>query len=243
MKRAALFLLLIVLSSAAFAEDLAGLIETYENPALGPSSKVENLSIGIANMTVELTGSAAPVKVGKDVVGLFFSGSGKYTYQTSDPMEAGITMFEAKKASKIKAEKRDNTVMLTDTFSKMFLRVGGVALPPLPAEAGAPLDELFKMHRESFGRARVLPASHLLVRQRLDRPTSPVAWIEFEGDETTLYALDSIEQKSEALISLIRYPQFSNSELRNALHAVTISAATGATSSILHTCSARSTTR
>lgn len=224
MKRAALFLLLLfVLPATAFAEDLAGLIETYENPALGPSSKVENLSIGIANMTVELTGSAAPVKVGKDVVGLFFSGSGKYTYQTSDPMEAGITMFEAKKASKIKAEKRDNMVVLTDTFSRMFLRVGGVALPPLPAEAGGRLDELFKAHRESFGRARVLPASHLLVRQRLDRPTSPVAWIEFDGDETTLYALDSIDQKSEALISLIHIAEISNSELRNALHPVTIS--------------------
>src|SRR5205085_7720532 len=57
--------------------------------------EVENLSIGISNITIELTGSAAPVKVGKDVYGIFFIGSGKYTYQTSDAMEAGNTMFEA----------------------------------------------------------------------------------------------------------------------------------------------------
>jgi hypothetical protein len=223
MRHAALCLLLVVLPSIACAEELAALIETYENPVLGPSSKIENLSIGIANITVELTGSAAPVKVGKDVVGLFFSGSGKYTYQTSDAMEAGIAMFEAKKASKIKAEKRGNAVVMSESFSRMFLRTGGVALPELPQTPGAPLDELFRAHRESFGRARVTPASHLLVRQRLDRPSSPVAWIEFEGEEMTLYTLDSIEQKSETLSSLFRQVQAPTSELRNMLIPITIS--------------------
>src|SRR5436305_7439492 len=90
MKRAAFCLLLFALSSSsAFADDFAGLIESYENPALGAPSKVEKLSIGISNITIELTGSAAPVKIGKDVYGIFFVGSGKYTYQTNDAMEAG----------------------------------------------------------------------------------------------------------------------------------------------------------
>ena len=137
MRRAAFCLLLFALSSTAFADDLIGLIESYENPALGPSSKVENLTIGVSNMTIELTGSAAPVKVGGTVYGFFFVGSGKYTYQTNDPIEAGIVSFEAKKASKIKAERHDNSVVLTDTFSKMFLRTGGVALPELPQTPGA----------------------------------------------------------------------------------------------------------
>jgi len=225
MKRAAFCLLLVVLStsSSAFADDLAALIETYENPAPGAPSKVENLSIGISNMTIELTGSAAPVKIGGTVYGLFFVGSGKYTYQTGDAMEAGIVMFEAKKASKIKAEKHDNVVTLTDTFSKMFLRTGGVALPELPQTPGAALDAAFREHRETFEHARVMPASHLLARQKLDRSLSPVAWIEFQGDETTLYTLDSIDTKSESMISLVHVSYAPNSELRNALFPITIS--------------------
>lgn len=225
MKRAAFCLLLVVLStsSSAFADDLAALIETYENPALGAPSKVENLSIGISNMTIELTGSAAPVKIGGTVYGLFFVGSGKYTYQTADAMEAGIVMFEAKKASKIKSERHDNVVTLTDTFSKMFLRTGGVALPELPQTPGAALDAAFREHRETFEHARVMPASHLLARQKLDRSLSPVAWIEFQGDETTLYTLDSIDTKSESVISLIHYSYAPNTELRSALFPITIS--------------------
>ena len=223
MRRAAFCLLLFALSSTAFADDLIGLIESYENPALGPSSKVENLTIGVSNMTIELTGSAAPVKVGGTVYGFFFVGSGKYTYQTNDPIEAGIVSFEAKKASKIKAERHDNSVVLTDTFSKMFLRTGGVALPELPQTPGADLAQQFHEHRESFERSRLAPASHLLARQKLDKSLSPVAWIEFDGDETTVYVLDSIEQKSESLISLVHYTQMRVPELRNSLFPIVIS--------------------
>ncbi|HEY4639711.1 MAG TPA: M1 family aminopeptidase [Thermoanaerobaculia bacterium] len=223
MRRAVLCLLLFALASSAFAEELAGLIETYENPALGASSKVGNLTIGISNITIELTGSVAPVKVGDRVYGLFFAGSGKYTYQTNDAMEAGLVMFEAKKASKIKAERHDNSVTLTDTFNRMFLRTGGVALPELPQEPGAALDAQFREHREALGHARVMPASHLLARQKLDKPLSPVAWVEFDGDENTLYVLDTVDDKSEVLMSLVRLPYGPTSELRNALFAITIS--------------------
>src|SRR5581483_4637086 len=223
MKRALLLSLLLCLPIFAYADDVAALIESYENPALGPAAKVTNLTIGVSNITIELNGSAAPVRAGKDVIGLFFAGTGKYTYRSTDPIETSIAMFEAKKASKIKAEKSGDTVVLTDTFSRMFLRTGGVQLPQLPEGTSQELDAAFKAHRENFSHARVAPASHLLIRQRLDKPSSPVARIEFDGDETTLYELDSIERKTESISSLLRIMEMPTNEMKNWLQPVVIS--------------------
>lgn len=218
-------LTLLVVSHASAAEPtLASLVEIYENPTLGPSIKVDNLSIGVSNLTIELTsGSASPVMAGKEAIGIFFVGNGKYTYTTNDAMEAPVTLFQARKASKIKAEKIDKGVVLTDSFNKMFLRAGGIGLPPLPTVAGASLSTEFTAHRASFKRGRTMPATHLLVRQKMDKPTSPVAWIEFEGDEMSTYMLDTIETRTEGIFELVRIHEMGNPELRAALHPISIS--------------------
>ena len=58
---------------AADATNVAALAEAYEHPKLAPAAKVQGLSVGIGNMTFELTsGSASAVSAGGQIVGLYF---------------------------------------------------------------------------------------------------------------------------------------------------------------------------
>jgi hypothetical protein len=197
-------LLAIVCSISLHASDspnVAALAESYDHPSLAPAARVQGLSVGIGNMTFELTsGSAAAVSAGHQIVGLFFSGTGKYVYQTSDPVEASLVAFESKKILGKTAEKQGDTLTIRADFTELYLLTGGVPLPDLKAGDGGSLDELFKKHQEKFSRVRLMPSSHLLIRQRLDRPVSPVAVAEIDSADAVVYVYDTIESKSEELI-------------------------------------------
>jgi hypothetical protein len=218
-------LLAVFLSFPLLAQPVAALAEAYDNPTLGPSTQVNNLTVVISNMTFDLTsGSAARVMAGKDVFGLFFTGSGKYTYQSADPAEKTIAAFEVRKASSAKAEPNARGLAITDDFRELFLIAGGpVSIPELTGTGGTSLDAAFKQHREKFAKMRIGAPSHLLIRQKLDRTLSPVAWAELDGDGEAAYLLDSIEDKTEALYSFQRFREAPTAELRNAFFPIVLS--------------------
>lgn len=210
--------------SAAESLNVAALAEAYEHPKLGPWSRVQNLTVGISNMTFELTsGSASPVTVGNQVVGLFFRGQGKYAYQSVDPIEATLTTYESRKLNGKTPEKNGGVLTIRGEINELYLLVGGVSLPELPPSGGEPPDPAFAKHQEKFSHARYAPASHLLIRQRLDRTATPVAVAEMDGDGTSVYMFDTIEAKSESLTSLIIRREIGAPALRNALFGITIS--------------------
>ncbi|HXH38994.1 MAG TPA: M1 family aminopeptidase, partial [Thermoanaerobaculia bacterium] len=198
---ASLFALVCALSlHAADQPNVAALAEAYDHPTLAPAAKVQGLSVGIGNMTFELTsGSAAAVTVEKEIVGLYFVGTGHYNYQTAEPVEAALVALRSKKILGRTAEKQGNALTIRADFTELYLLTGGVQLPELKGDDGGSLDERFKQHRERFAHARLSPASHLLIRQRLDRPVSPVAVAEIDAGEAAVYIYDTIESKSESL--------------------------------------------
>ncbi len=202
---------------AADLTNVAALAEAYEHPALAPAAKVQGLSIGIGNMTFELTsGSASAVSAGGQIVGLYFIGTGKYTYQTAEPVEAPLVVMESKKILGSAAEKQGDALTIQADFTELYLLTGGVPLTDLKAGDGESLDERFKKHQEKFAHARLTPSSHLLIRQRLDRPVLPVAVAEIDAAEAAVYIYDTVEAKSEALLGFTHHRGMAVRELSEA---------------------------
>lgn len=186
---------------AADSQNVAALAEAYSHPTLAPAAKVQGLSIGVGNMTFALTsGSASAVSAGNQIVGIYFTGTGNYTYQTAEPVEAALVAVKSKKILGRTAEKQGNALTIRADFTELYLLTGGVKLPELKGDDGGSLDERFKQHREKFAHVRLSPASHLLIRQRLDQPVSPVAVAEIDASDAAVYIYDTIESKSESLI-------------------------------------------
>jgi hypothetical protein len=69
-------------------------------------------------MTFELTsGLAAPVSAGGQIVGLYFIGAGKYTYQTAESVEAPLVVMESKKILGRTAEKQGDVLTIGADFN------------------------------------------------------------------------------------------------------------------------------
>lgn len=208
MRNLLLALAALLAGGSAFAADpsVAALAEAIGHPTLGPAGAVSNVTVKLSDrMTVTLaSGSAAPILAGKDVIGIFFSGKGSYAYRSTDPLEATNVRYAAKKASDLTLSEAGGVITLGANFDRMMLRSAAIELPKLAADA-ASLDAQFKDMREDMGRRQVQPATHLLVKQRLDAPQSPVAVAELSGQgRPTVYILDSIDARGEQLQSLTK---------------------------------------
>lgn len=196
--------LLVLLSFSALAADaprVAALAEKFDNPTLGAAAPVSNVTLKLSDrMSVTLTsGNAAPVMAGQDTIGLFFSGSGTFSYRADDKSEAVNVKHNARKASDFRLTDGDAPVVSTE-FKQMYLRSAGITLPQL-AGTGENLGQQFNDLRAEL-KQRFTPATHLLIKQRIDHPNAAVAVAEFAGGQATLYVLDTIETRTESLNAL-----------------------------------------
>jgi len=176
MRQLAVCLSLVFLSFAAFADAprVAALAEQFDNPTLGPAAAVSNVIIKLSDrMSVTLaSGNAAAVMAGKDQIGLFFSGTGSFAYRADDKAEAVNVKFNVKKASDFKVTEGDVNIVETD-FKQLYLRSAGIQLPALSG-SGEALTAQFNEFRDEL-KQRNTPATHLLIKQRIDHPSSAVA--------------------------------------------------------------------
>jgi hypothetical protein len=212
-------------SLAAAGPDVSSLAAAYETPALGAAVRVDKLPVKIGSLTLELTsGEAAPLLIGEERAGIFFSGKGTFSYKTTDPVERPLVAFEAKKLDRTAEKADDGTITIRGSFERLHLLSGGIELPLLNGESASGLEDALRAHREAFGNVRLRPRSHLLVRQKLDEPSSPVAVVEMGGSDNNAYVLDTIETRQEGFYALISKNGLYNiKELRGALFPVTIS--------------------
>jgi Aminopeptidase N len=196
--------------------NVATLAAAYANPTLGPSASVEKVPIVISNISIELTsGTVAPVLAGAETIGLFFSGKGTYVYHSTDPIETSLIEFEAKKVGR-----NAQGSSVKGSFERLYLRTGGIALPKVPEGArDEALEQAFKAHLKHWSGSLLTPSSHLLLRQKVDAPSSPVAVAEMGGRDEDEYILDSLEGRDEGLYAMLTRPAGSDVDpvLRDAL--------------------------
>src|ERR1700738_3050127 len=93
---ASLCLALSASPASAATPNLAETIERFDHLRVGDAVAVTNLRLGEEHFECILrSGSAAPVKAGEEVVGLFLEGDGTMDYLSVEPIEAPVVAFVA----------------------------------------------------------------------------------------------------------------------------------------------------
>jgi len=192
-------------SASAPERSLAETIERFETLRLDDaSSPVSDLRLTSGHLTLLCkSGSAARVKAGDTVVGIFFQGTGALEYRSEDAIEFPTVLFNVKKASSLSAEKSDKAVVIRDGFERVLFLSAGRPLPELPAGSPASLQPAFAKVRDIYRRAQISPFSHFFAHQAIDAPDSAavVAFVD-GGKDRLAYTWDSFDGRFETLLQL-----------------------------------------
>jgi hypothetical protein len=172
----------------------------------GPGLSVQDMHLSAGHVAVLFTsGSVAPVTAGREVVGVFFVGTGTVEYTTDDPVELPIVTYNIKNDTSLKPISKDKGLVIRESFDELLWLSEGVTLPNLPSEAaGTQLDRRFDAHMSKFGHIyHVTPPAHRFTAWRLNGENGPLVRAEFSaGPEDLLYTLDGTEAKAESLYTL-----------------------------------------
>jgi hypothetical protein len=204
--------------SAAGTESISSMVERYDHLAVGGAKQVGPMTLSAGHFECRLgAGRAAPVLAGDEVVGVYYEGSGTMAYVSADPLEASTVLFNAKKASSLRADKSEQGVRLTDGLSRVLWISPGRPLPALEGSSAAPLADVFARHREKFGQISSTPPAQELAVRTIDSPDAPLVRAELEGGANdVLYQLD-VEDPSESL-AVLRKSWSDDPELRKYLY-------------------------
>lgn len=201
-------LALFAVACAALAQEnpsLTDLVNRYDELAVGhDSTSVSNLRLSAGHFSLLLvSGSAAPVRAGNDVAGVFFRGRGSFEYQSVDPIEFPVMTHNLRKSSSIQPAKSGPALVVKESFEEVLWLTSGHPVPALEGNTGGSLADAFRGHRARSTRTRGGPLSHSFALARRDAPASPLVIATlFGGREDFLYRLDSIEARSEMLALL-----------------------------------------
>ena len=205
--------------------DVVRLVERYDALRVGSdAARVADLRLTSGSLTCTLaSGSAAYVKTGDEVAGLYFEGTGSVEYLSTDPVEAPVVTYVSKKSSSLSPEKTDKGVRLKVTFTKLLWLSAGEKLPELAGLAPASLEAGFRAQRELFRRRRGTPLGFGFALQKLNAPSAPYVWVEMTGGkEDVLYVRDGVENPSETL-SILRPSELQESKLKDNLYETVLS--------------------
>ncbi|HEX4439106.1 MAG TPA: M1 family aminopeptidase [Thermoanaerobaculia bacterium] len=203
---------------------LSSITDRFDHLSVGDAVTVSDATLEAGRLTCRLkSGRAAPVRAGDEVVGVFFEGQAAMEYVSTEPVEAPVVVFDAKKSSSLAVEKTARGVVLRDSPKRVLWLARRLPLPPLGGAPAPPLAASFARQREKFGRMHAPPLSHDFALHELDAPESPLAWVEMDGGrEDLLYALDGSDDASEGLAILLD-SESRETELRKFLWLTTLS--------------------
>jgi len=183
---------------------LSETLERFDHLTVGDAVSVSKLHLTAGHMDCTLlSGRAAPVRAGDEIVGVFFEGDGAMDYLSADPIEAPVVLYNARKGTRLSPEKSAQGVRVRDSFTRLLWLASG-AMPPALAGAAAPgLASAFREHREKFGRSYAPPLSHDFALKRFNAPDDPLVWAEIEGGkQVLLYEFNGWVDRAETLAFL-----------------------------------------
>jgi len=188
---------------AAAEENAAQLVARYDNLSLGgPPVSVSALVITSGSMKLTLgSGSAASVKAGDQVIGMFFKGTGSFEYSAKDNVELPImkaNLRETKSAGTV------NNGVLSGSFTEALIAAQNVTLPALEGPAGSALDDTFAHHRAILKNDQESLLSLSFAAHQLTAPAQRIVRAELRGagDDEWVYEAD---QNNEKLLALYTY--------------------------------------
>ncbi|HEX6086241.1 MAG TPA: M1 family aminopeptidase [Thermoanaerobaculia bacterium] len=203
MKSFAAFLLAVValVSPLSAAESLQTTIAAYDGMTIGQAMTVSDVKVTSGHMTFTLaSGQAAPVIVGDETVGFFFSGTGTYAYVSDDPAEAAVVKHNVKKVSDLTLTDKSGALSINDSFSQLLYISPGGKLPTLSTSSTISVDQPFNEFKKYFGRDSGQPFAHLYALKKLDAPAGALAMAQIKGAQNpALYVFDDVLSHKESL--------------------------------------------
>lgn len=190
----------LLVSSFAVADETAPqLFARYAAPHVGDAVTVSNLTITAGAMKFTLNGSAAPVKAGDEVVGLFFAGDGAFDYTESDAVELPLAKSNLR-FTKATATIKEAT--LHGNVKQLFVVTSKVPLPALEGAAAPSLHDAFDANLALFAKDQSSQLAMRFATQKLTAPYERLFRAEFYGDDEWVYELDQREERLAHLYSV-----------------------------------------
>ena len=203
--RIAFLALSLLASSLVHAATLTDLLSEYRGLTIA-TSRSGPVSITVGHATYKLdSGTAAVVMAGDRPVGLFLSGAGTFTYETTNKDELTVFRYNAKHNNVQTAEVAGEKGTVRDSFQTVLLLGNG--LPELTGSDTPPPAESFQKHRALFARTEltVPPAAHLMAYHDLDDPQARLVRAEIAGNAfPLLHIYDASYSQEETLQVLLR---------------------------------------
>ena len=189
-----------LLCLTATAETAPELVARYEKLTLGAPVAVSNLAISSGSMKITLgSGSAATVKAGDEVIGLFFKGQGSFSYSANDAVELPIMQTNLRNTKTTAAVVEG---VLRDSFSDALIVTSNVNLPALEGAAGESLDDAFVKSRTTFSNDQETRLSIELARHQLIAKSQRFFRAEMRGAQEWLYNSDHTEESLSRLYGI-----------------------------------------
>jgi hypothetical protein len=213
------------LASGSATPGLVPFLDGFEKlQVANESGPVTNLKLSSGHLECTLvSGRAAYVKAGDEVVGIYFEGSGTMEYTSVDPVEAPVVTYVAKKSTSLSPEKTDKGLRIKDKFGKLLWLAAGEKAPELTGLGPAPLTASFRAHMEKFGRRRGTPRSFGFALQKFNAPSASYIWVEMEGGaEDLVYERDGMWNPEERL-AFLHGPSSHESKVQDMLFGATLS--------------------
>ena len=202
-----LFAVAMVVSPLMAAESLKNTIAAYDGMTLGQATQVADVKLTSGRMTFTLaTGRVAPVVVGDQTVGLFFTGKGTYEHTSNDPAEAAVVKHNVKKVSDLTVAEKQGVLAISDAIGELLYISPGGKLPQLSTSSTISVDEQFKDFKQTLARDSGAPFAHLFALKKLDTPAGELTMAHFRGGkESGVYVYDDVLNHKETLQILREY--------------------------------------
>ena len=184
-------------------------IRDWSSLHLQDSRSVEGLRLSVGHAHLDLvSGQAAYVLAGREVVGIYFRGEGKLEYATTDPTEVPAVRWNVRQNTGLKPEETGSSLTLRDRFAEVLWLVGGETLPELQgASVGRALDQPFAKHRAKFGRRGGTSIEAMFTLWRFNATDRRLVYAEVAGGNVdVVYDFDDAIDKHEELLALLDAP-------------------------------------
>jgi hypothetical protein len=185
---------------AAGPVDVSAWAAAYDKPELGAAVDAAGRQLAWGHLTLTLTGGRLhPVRVGGEVAGVFFSGTGRLRYVSTDPVESAIYRRNAEKASDYRVD-ANGAIEDTVTEALVFLSSG---VPDAVSSGGAAPREhaaALEAHLERFAYDATPRYRQLMAQARIDPPAQPLVVVEIRaGRDDLFYMHDTLRDGEESI--------------------------------------------
>ena len=187
------------------AETFDDVFQDWKNLYLQESRAVRAVTLSIGHMRLSLvSGQAAYVFAGREVVGIFFRGEGGLEFSTTDRTEFPAVRWNVRHNTSLKLTETSSTLTLSDRFTEVLWLAWGERLPELHGEsAGRILDEPFVKHRGRFGRLHSRSTEIAFPHWRFSTPDRRLVHAEIAGGDVDFgYGFDDGRDGSEELVAV-----------------------------------------